>query len=720
MIHRFTLFLLFAQGVALAQRTYTLQNERLLVQFDERGNLTQLVNRQTGHNYASGGALWRLQYDTKTRRDIEVTPAANRPVIEQRGLSILIRYSGLVADGNSLSMALSLTVSLEPAQVRFCAEVSNREPHTVVRELQYPLVANCQLPADHHLLTTYWGGQRYADPKRQIAAANAAFPPYYPPSQHFLQMDQKYPTGWAGGGLAANCFAFTGPTQGIYFGSHDDAFQDTGHGLRLYPSRKFVFDRLEAGFYKYPNCLTGQTWRCEANVIAPYSGSWHETARLYRAWVDTWWKHRLEPQWVRELNGWQRIIMTHQYGERFFPYSDLGTRVRTVGEGVGINSVLVHGWHRGGHDNDYPNYLADPSQGGETALKNQIEAFQRGGGSVLLYYSGRLIDKASDFYRTGGGQKLVIRDNTGSEISDAYRFRGRGTFTGSYDSRTFAVAEFRNPVWQKKLHDMAGQALRLGARSVFYDQMGWGEQPHWDLSKEFPVPYLKTIAHKSAILGQLHDFLHQRNPDVAIGIELLTDVTAMQVDYVHSRYGATDVLNPDWEARGEKPRTTNFIDWFRFTFPEIILSDRDIRDDTDIERRVNHTVLKGLRNDVEIYRCRALIDETPHYQAHLTQINALKSRFKDLLLLGRYTDTRGFDHTNPDIEARRFEQDNLAAVVLTQSHLPDARTTLTIPVGWTYAESGSVGTVTVTPGAGNVQVGLGKHGLAVVVFKKTS
>ena len=89
-------------------------------------------------------------------------------------------------------------------------------------------------------------------------------------------MDTKF--GDAGASLASNCFAFIGDKEGLYFGSHDETFQATGHGLRLYPSKKFVFDEIEAGFYKYPNILIGESWSCDANVIAPYSGDWHQTS----------------------------------------------------------------------------------------------------------------------------------------------------------------------------------------------------------------------------------------------------------------------------------------------------------------------------------------------------------------------------------------------------------------------------------------------------------
>jgi hypothetical protein len=522
----------------LAQKAFQLKNESIEVVIDDQGNLLTLKNTKTDQNYASGKPIWRLYFDNKKRKDNEVFAQDNTPIVKQEGGQIVISYKTLNIKNETVKIALVLKVSLEENQVRFASELKNNEPNSIVRELQYPLVANCQLPVDHQLLNTFWGGQMYKDPKKQIKAANASFPPYYPPSQYFLQMDQKYPQG-----LASNCFAFVGNTEGIYFGSHDKTFEDTGHGLRLYPSKKFVFDELEAGFYKYPNCLYGQTWQCSANVIAPYSGTWHETSKLYRTWANTWWKHREEPLWVKEMKGWQRIILKHQYGETFFPYSDISTKIKSVGDGVGINTAFIFGWWKGGMDNDNPNYIADIEQGGETALKKQIAGFQQNGGKVLWYYNGRLIDKASDYYKNGGGKLVCIRDNTGSEVSDNYKFRGPGTFTGSYDSRTFAVADLRKPAWKKKLFDMADQTIRLGANSVFYDQLGGGDQSSWDLTKEFPVPNLRTVANKATLLNEIHNYIDTKDKNLALGIEILADATANQADYVHARYGATEVLN---------------------------------------------------------------------------------------------------------------------------------------------------------------------------------
>ena len=102
-------------------------------------------------------------------------------------------------------------------------------------------------------------------------------------------------------------------------------------------------------------------------------------------------------------------------------------------------------------------------------------------------------------------------------------------------------------------------------------------------------------------MKDIHDYISREcDPDFAIGTEMLADFTAMRCDFVH-----IIKIQPGYE---------NFAELFRYTFPEIPFSDRRIRDDRDIESRVNMTLIKGLINDIEIYRCRDLIDKTPHYK----------------------------------------------------------------------------------------------------------
>jgi len=368
------------------------------------------------------------------------------------------------------------------------------------------------------------------------------------------------------------------------------------------------------------------------------------------------------------MKGWQRIIFIHQYGEHLFSIDDLNGRVKRLAKEVDLPALMAFGWWKRGMDNGYPDsyFETDENQGGDAAWKKAIADYQKDGGKFLIYFNGKLIDRASPFYRTGEGSRVCYRDNTGGEYLEQYRFPAHGTFTGLLNARSFVTADLRHPAWKKMLLKMADRGLEMGADSLFYDQLGYAERStNWDVSGEFAIPNLSLIADKAEALRMIHDYLDAKgNPEVALGTEHLTDVVAQHADYIHAISAGTG--------------SRDFVDWARFTFPEVVLTDRTMRDDTDAYRRVNHTLLKGLRNNVEIYRCRDLIDKAPNFKRRLTEINRVRSKYPELLLLGTYRDTLGFENGNPAMSARAFEYQGDMAVVATQSTAPSITTRIRV------------------------------------------
>ena len=684
--------------------------------------LAFLSDSPDGHNYAGGRGLWRLYDNTPERKAIELTPADGTPSVLMYGDTIRIDYNGL----GGKAFELHLQIWADGGQARFAATVTNNEPHTIIRELQYPLVGDLNLPDGYKLLTTHTGGQIFDNPVHKIANVDTRAL-YMTPAQKFRQYDLQYPRN-----AAANCFAFVGPEDGLYFGSHDVSLQQTWHGLRAYPdempgqaghdgtdTEKQVstvipgsdreshighvtedFCRLEAGFYRYPNAMCGDTWSNDCSVIVPYKGDWTQTSRIYRTWADTWWQHGPVSEWVQEMTGWQRIIFKHQYGEYLRRYTDLPGRIADAGESVGSNAVLAFGWWKEGMDNGYPNYTVDDTQGGDEAWKQAIADYRAKGNRLLLYYNGRLIDVESDFYRSGGGKQVANKDNTGREFTEHYKFTGEGTTLGYYDSRTFVIADMSKRLWRDQLVKWADRAMEYGADAVFYDQLGVAEEfPNWDLSREYPVQDVFTGRYKADALKEIRDHIKAVNPEFALGTEWLSDCTSQFCDFVHI---------VEFTALPE-----SFPEWFRYTFPEVIWSDRCVRDDNDVPRRVNNTLLKGLRNDIEVFRCRGLIDETPVYQQHLAQVNAIRHEFPDLLLKGRYTATDGFSCSNPDVVARSYTSGNRMAVVATFTG--EGRQTARIKVpGYSIKESRTIGEGSVK----GSKVTLGQNGLAVLIYEQ--
>ena len=83
-----------------------LKNDLVEVSVDAEGNLVSLKNLSTGHNYATGGYLWRMYYDTHGEREIEILGSEQQPNITCDGKSIVIDHDKLVVRGTEVDMKL--------------------------------------------------------------------------------------------------------------------------------------------------------------------------------------------------------------------------------------------------------------------------------------------------------------------------------------------------------------------------------------------------------------------------------------------------------------------------------------------------------------------------------------------------------------------------------------------------------------------------------------
>lgn len=701
---------------ATAAASHTLENDKLRVQWDEHGRLVALINKNSGHNYAAARPLWRLYLQRGSELDIEIAAtgqAAPDINVDPRENRTSIRYSKLTDPSTSRALAieLHLEASLSPGSeaVDWRIQLSNHEPGIVIRECHFPLVGDLRPTADQQFINTRDGGERIPDLRAELRSRHTL---YKAMDHRFRSMVITYPYP-----AASNCFTFSGQEESLYLGCHAQPIERTLQQFRLYPG-----DEIEVGFVRFPNLAEGQTYECGPFVTAICAGDWHVAARLYRHWANAWYQPPQAPRWVRRMNGWQRIIMQHQYGGIHYKYPDMPS-IHRDGADSGIDTLFMFGWQQGGHDNNYPHYLPDSRLGTEEEMRKGIEHFVQNKGHVILYANGRLIDRNSRFYHDSG-HRLAIKDFWGNEIRESYRFSGPGNFTSEFAVRTLVPACWSCPEWYDVLQDLADKTLAWGCHSLFLDQMGFSEYPCNDPTHSHPPLWMEAIRTRAETLKKLRDYLRTANPEVALGIEVLSDITAQYADYVHNLSGGCAAPS-GWEKTGRKPEPKAFPDWFRYTFPEVILSDREIRDDTDIERRVNHAVLKGLRSDVEIYRCRKTITETPHYAAYLAKINALRQRHADLLLDGHYIDTDGFTWDNSEIDARAFvatDDSKRMAIILTQSHLDAASTNLWL---WTarrnlhFVRHDIIGKGTVQAPSSRreaLTITLSRHALLVLLF----
>ena len=680
---------------------YRMENEFITLEMDENGILQELRNRKTGRNLLRPHQLLRLILGDSGCLELDAVPAG-RPEVQCEAGRVSLKYSAVECEERgTIPIAVSLSAELCGDEIHWGIALENRSREQVVREVHYPILSIRDPEPPMAAITSERVSERLENLPAQI---RSCFTHYMAPDQKYIRRTALYP----GRAASMNCFALDWGNEGLYYGCHDSTFELTGLVFELERQKS-----VNMYVVRYPFLKADGNWR-ECNIVtAPYSGSWTVCAEKYRKWADGWFTPPQIPDHVAHSPGWQRIILHHQYGEYLFPYEKLEQAYDDAAK-AGIDTLFLFGWTAAGMDSGYPVYSADPKLGGVKTLKENIRKVQAKGGKVILYFNGQLIDVESDYYRSGEGARVAIKRADGTEHRESYNFTNGGTFLRAFVNKTFVVACPACRSWLEILKRHVDFAVELGVDSVFFDQLGLLSYPCCDPSHGHPVPYTGIMQGKREMLKELYEYTKSRNPEMGVGIECTTDQTLQYTDFVHIFGFPAGVWNSDWRERGEKPRTLSASYLFKAAFPEAVISNRNIRDDSDVEFPVNQMLLLGSRSDVEIYRCRATIAETPHYQAYLAKANALRERFGRLLYDGTFRAETFHRVSNPEIQTNSFLLGDELAVLLTQSNRELARTEAVAP-GFQLERLDSVsGDVTMEEGV----VTIPRNGFAVLLYRR--
>lgn len=626
---------------AAAADNLRISNERIGFSLSPDGRRFELGFAGEAASLSGDRGLFDMMVAVGSRHEWGIDPAAQSAAVARDGDALVARYAQLHHAGVAHDVSIELRFSLEADAVACEARIDNRSD-LVIEEFWFPWVGPFRGlgpdPAKDILILPDGFGRRVENPGAYVLKKHTA---YMAPDQRRVLACGHYP----GGAMSMNWFGIYGGGKGLGLLSLDDSFQTTGLNL----ARDTATGLLSAGFVRYPFLRKGD-WRAPRSLLRLHRGDWHDDGRAYRAWADaSWWSQSPRPEWVDRMHGWQRIIMKHQYGEVFSRYKDL-VDIFEGGKPYGITALMVFGWFRGGMDNNYPDYTADEELGGEAALREAIAEIQRRGGKVMLYANGHLIDVDSEYYRTTG-KRICLKTSLGSEYREAYKFAGDGTYLRNFGAREFVGACQSTPEWREQLIAIGEYMASFGPDCLFFDQMG-GVMPYlcFDPAHPHAGPALAQGPGKNANLAAMRRALIAGHPGRAFGTEHVSDCLSRHVDFVHSA------------TFGASPHPESVPEVFRSTFPEIVCSSREIRDEIDHVRRMNWTFLQGWRFDVEIWRCRGDLRQAPAYGAYMAKLIALRDRWPELLMTGRFVDQDFFEMDGP-IVARGYTGGNRAAIV---------------------------------------------------------
>jgi len=626
---------------------YTLANDVLCLECDENGRMLSLTNRVTGHDYLGAGTRipWRMFYRQGDAIDLEIAAEDQQGQVSVEGSRLTITYERLTGRGarlygpQAVPVRFCLTAELVDDALVWTAEVESHAEGIEITELWLPWLYGIGhlghgRPAD----VLYWperGGRRIVDPYARLAAtwAHLGDPNSVEPSWYRLTYPFPASMSW---------FTLNNGEEGVYIGAHDTSLMSKCLSVMAHRD-----GALSAAVILYPFVKAGEVWASPPTVVRLYRGDWHQAARTYRAWADTWMKPPAPPAWIRRAPGWVKVFGKSQHGHIRQVYSDFPKQLKRS-QAVGMNVLHCFGWVTQGFDNRYPHYSPDEVMGGEEGLKQALAEVKAEGGHMILYTQGQLIDPTTEFYQGGQGKRTVVRDIWGYEYREQYAQFAEGTLLSQWRNKWFGVACPLAPGWIDRLASQFDMVSALGAQGILYDQMG-GMPPYICFSDEHDheKPSLAVGPGKVRNMRRLRDLIKGQDPDFAFVIELVTDCYCEYVDIIHAH------------GIGFCPGPESFGELFRYTFPEPVITNRaDVQQER--QKHLGFAFSLGLRFDASI---RDDVDR-PEVAAYLMRLCELRNSYPELLLEGRFVDNEGFVCDNSLISTHGFlAGDRLAVTV---------------------------------------------------------
>ena len=321
---------------------------------------------------AMSGDFWRVFLDDCRlggKRELAVySSEQNPPCVTKTENSIVYRYDTLKAeDGSVHNIALTLTQTLIDGTWRYAATMDNKS--TVrLNELQYPFWQFDRVNGDFAEDIMYIPeelGRKVVNPHAFTAAGHTE---YRGADYKNIVRMYRHP-----GPLSMPWVVLESGKKSLYLAFHSEKWRSFSFVTETEP-READKACFIMGICTYPAVYPDECITYEGMTAAVFDGDWRECAKFYRAWAESSWLGPIEKKdSIRNLHGWQRIILRHQHGDVFNRYDDL-VRIYKEGAKYGINTILAFAWWEEGMDNGYPNYQPSEELGGAEALKKAILA----------------------------------------------------------------------------------------------------------------------------------------------------------------------------------------------------------------------------------------------------------------------------------------------------------------------------------------------------------
>lgn len=561
---------------------YHFGNKLVSVAIDSlTGELLEFVNESNGENLIKNSEFslhqpfWILADKSGAKIKLfgaDVYQITRHPVLKPAissqksadgGITVTVRYQALTDGEDVYAVSASYTVCLPAgkSETVWRMKADNRENGLVVKQVHFPCINGVYLGEtweDDTLVYPYLAGVRIPDPVDVLSGPHQRvgwkwqeYRYYYerknlaagPDKDGLYAMECEY-----SGPLSMTWLDYYGGGTGFYFANHDP--EPRIIGLRAdtpgtgNPGMNFsVIHRPALAF--------GEHWTSPEAVAAVHAGDWHEGARRYRAFREKCLQITpRRPAWFDRSAGLiAHYDFKYQCGGVVHRYKDI-PRLLDEAHDLGINHLLIAGWHRDGFDHGFPQYEPDGDLGTEEELHDAIGNIRKGGGHVCFYVNSRLANRKyaalEDFIRDN-----AILQEDGSVLTESY---------GNQDL-TFAAMCINSPGWPEKLKGALRFATeKIGIDGVYLDQLAMAAPGHCSNGAHAHAPDCWNAGYQ-ALLGDISSrYQQQEKGDMCIIHEGVSD-----------SYGG--LVSGQLISTFSYFHCGAFPEMYKYTFPEQILVD---------------------------------------------------------------------------------------------------------------------------------------------------
>jgi hypothetical protein len=100
---------------------------------------------------------------------------------------------------------------------------------------------------------------------------------------------------------------------------------------------------------------------------------------------------------------------------------------------------------------------------------------------------------------------------------------------------------------------------------------------------------------------------------------------------------------------------SNVPDMYRYTFPEVVMTNRELgEDEEDFRDNINFTFIYGFAFDMTIYRCCGSMADVPEYADYMKKIISLRRKYAKYLHLGKFIGDDCFTVETGNVRAKAY------------------------------------------------------------------